>query len=157
MRNSGKVLLAVLVVLIAVPLMAGGKHKCEASTQECLDKMAAKYKAHGWVGIEGDNNDKGQFVIKKVIEGSPAEAAGLQKGDVLVAMNGVKLADENKDKLKKIKGGMAPGETLKYTVERNGKPKVVAVTLGEIPEDVLALWVGKHMLEHATVKVAASK
>jgi C-terminal processing protease CtpA/Prc len=157
MRNSGKVLLAVLVVLVAVPLMAGGKHKCEATTQECLDKMAAKYKAHGWVGIEGDKKDNGHFVISKVVEDSPAEAAGLKKGDVLVAMNGVTFADENKDKLKKIKKGMAPGKTLKYTVERHGKSKVIAVTLGEIPDTVLAQWVGKHMLEHSAVKVAASK
>ncbi len=157
MRISGKVLIAALAVLIAVPLLAGGKHKCEATTQECLDKMASSYKAHGWVGIEGDNDEAGHFVIKKVIEGSPAEAAGLKKGDVLVAMNGVTFADENKDKLKKIKSGMAPGKTLEYTVERGGKSKVVAVTLVEIPEEVLAQWIGKHMLEHAAVKVAASK
>lgn len=157
MRNSGKVLILMLAVLIAAPLLAGGKHKCEATTQECLDKMATKYKAHGWVGIEGDKKDGGHFVIKKVIDGSPAEAAGLQKGDVLVAMNGVKFADENKDKLKKIKHSLAPGKTLKYTVKRNGKAKEVAVTLGKVPDEVLAQWVGKHMLEHSAVKVAASK
>jgi S1-C subfamily serine protease len=151
------VLILALAVLIAGPLMAGGKHKCEASTQECLDKMAVKYKSHGWVGIEGDKKDGGHFVIKKVIDGSPAEAAGLQKGDVLVAMNGVKFADENKDKLKKIKHDLAPGKTLEYTVKRNGKAKVVAVKLGEVPDEVLAQWVGKHMLEHSAVKVAASK
>jgi predicted metalloprotease with PDZ domain len=157
MRNTGKILILSLAVLIAVPLLAGGKHKCEATTQECLDKMAAKYKNHGWVGIEGDKKDGGHFVIKKVISDSPAEAAGLRKGDVLVAMNGVGFADENKDKLKKIKSSLAPGKTLEYTVKRNGKKKVVAVTLGEVPDEVLAQWVGKHMLEHSTVKVASSK
>jgi len=157
MRISGKILVAAVVILIAMPLFAGGKHKCEATTQECLDKMAQKLQNHGWVGVEFEEGDGGSMIIKKVIDDSPAQAAGLKPGDVVFAMNGVKLGDENKDKLKKIKHSMEPGKVLTYSVKRDGKHKDIAITLGTVPETVLAQWVGEHMLQHASVKVASSK
>jgi C-terminal processing protease CtpA/Prc len=156
MRKTGMILIVALVLLVGLPLMAGEGHKkCTASTQECLDKIAQKYKGHGWVGIEGDKKEKNHFTIKKVIPGSPAEAAGLKAGDIVYAMNGVKFGDDNKDKLKQIKKGLAPGEILTYSVKRNGKSKDVAIKLGEVPDEVLAQWVGEHMLQHASVKVAS--
>jgi C-terminal processing protease CtpA/Prc len=156
MRITGKILVASLIILIAIPLMAGGKHKCEATTQECLDKMAQKLKNHGWVGVEFDKSDKGHLIIKKVIDDSPAEAAGLKPGDIVFAMNGIKLGDdEAKKKLKQVKSKMGPGDTLTYSVKRNGKHKDVAIKLGVVPDTVLAQWVGEHMLQHASVKVAS--
>jgi C-terminal processing protease CtpA/Prc len=155
MRKTGLILIVALVLLVGLPLLAGEGHKCTATTQECLDKIAQKYKGHGWVGIEGDKKEKNHFTIKTVIPGSPAEAAGLKAGDVVYAMNGVKFGDDNKDKLKQIKKGLAPGEILTYSVKRNGKSKDIAIKLGEVPSEVLAQWVGEHMLQHAAVKVAS--
>ena len=155
MRKTGMILIVALVLLIGFPLLAGSGHKCTATTQECLDKMAVKYKSHGWVGIEGDKKENGLFVIKTVVAGSPAEAAGLKAGDVVYAMNGVKFGDDNKDKLKQIKKGLAPGEILTYSVKRNGKSKDIAIKLGKVPDEVLAQWIGEHMLQHAAVKVAS--
>jgi C-terminal processing protease CtpA/Prc len=155
MRNKGLIVAIALIVLVGLPILAGPGKKCEASTQECLDKMAQKYQNHGWVGIEGDKKDSGHFVIKKVYEGSPAEKAGLKPGDVVVAMNGVGFGDENKDKLKKIKMSMEPGEVLTYTVKRDGMKKEIAITLGKVPHEVLAQWIGEHMLEHTSVKLAS--
>jgi len=40
-------------------------------------------------------------------------------------------------------------------VKRNGYDKNVSVTLGEMPAEVLARFVGQHMLEHATTEVAS--
>jgi hypothetical protein len=49
---------------------------------------------------------------------------------------------------------MVPGNEVTYTVLRHGKEKELAVMLGKVPEEVLAQWVGGHMLEHAVVEVA---
>jgi C-terminal processing protease CtpA/Prc len=156
MRTSVRGLVVVLAVLIALPLMAGPghKHKCDHPTQDCLDKMAAKLQAKGWVGIEGDwNEEKAAFKIEKVVAGSPAEEAGLQPGDVLVALNGIGLGD---DKLKQAKSGMSPGDTVKYTVKRAGGKKVIAIKLGKMPEEMIARYVGEHLLQdHAAVAVAS--
>ncbi|HET6278451.1 MAG TPA: PDZ domain-containing protein, partial [Candidatus Polarisedimenticolia bacterium] len=76
-----------LAVLAAAPAFAG-EGKCNASTQECLDKMAAHMKDSGWVGVELEKSDIGGYEVAKVIPGSPAEEAGIRAGDVLFAMNG---------------------------------------------------------------------
>jgi hypothetical protein len=42
---------------------------------------------------------------------------------------------------------MTPGAKATYTVQREGKDREVEVTLGKLPPEVLARWVGAHMLE----------
>lgn len=133
-----------------------GHRKCDKSTQDCLDALAAKYQDHGWVGIELDHAEKGAYKVTRVVPDSPAEAAGLRRGDVLVALNGVSFAEENKAKLKAAKKGMKAGGEVTYTVQRDSHEKRVAVTLASVPTEVLAQWVGQHMLEqHSSVQLAS--
>src|SRR5687768_4396651 len=84
---------AAVVALVAAPAWAGSGEKCTADTQTCLNKMAAK-KSVGWIGLEFDKSSaEGVMKVKNVVAGSPAEAAGFQAGDVIVALNGVKTSD----------------------------------------------------------------
>ena len=140
----------------ALPALAGGEHKkCPYPTQDCLDKMATKMKDSGWVGIEMDvDEETGVMTIKKVVPGSPAEAAGIQVGDVLYALNGVTFGKENEEALMKVKKEWKPGQTVTYTLKRNGLDKRVDVTLAPMPADVLAAWIGNHMLEHVSMDMA---
>ena len=116
-----------------------------------------KYKDHGWVGIELDKNKDGSLTVLEVIDDSPAQSAGLESGDVLLAMNGVKFADPNKDKLKAAKKGMKVGSKIEYTVSRHGKTKDVAITLAPIPTEVMYAWVGQHMMDgHSTIEIASN-
>jgi S1-C subfamily serine protease len=155
MRISRTILALVLLSLIAAPVLAGSGQKCTAGTQECLDKMAKSLQNRGWVGIEMDEVDGTKhWKVTLVVSGSPAEKAGLQAGDVITGINGIEFSDDNQDKLEKIKKSMTPGETIKYMVKREGNGIKVAVTLDKLPEDVLAQWVGKHMLDHASMAVA---
>ena len=42
-------------------------------------------------------------------------------------------------------------------MKRDGKKAVVEATLGEVPEQVMAQWIGEHMLDqHAHIEVASS-
>jgi len=154
-------ILAALAVLVPGTLLAGeecsgseeaakhvAKHKCSASTQECLDYMAIKFKDRGWVGIEMEiDEETSAMSVTRVEARSPAMEAGFKEGDVLVALNGVRLDDENKEKVKAAQQKMTIGSTVTYTVERNGKKKDLDVTLGQMPEAVLAKWIGRHMIE----------
>lgn len=157
MKRSVMMMAVVVAVAVALasPVMAGEGHKCTHSTQECLDYMAAHYKDRGWVGIEMD--DSGQYmVLTKVVDGSPADQAGFKNGDMLLAVNGVEFAEENKEKLGKIQESMKPGKDMTYTVKRGSKKKQIEVTLGQIPDAVVAEWVGKHMVvDHAAVQMAS--
>jgi C-terminal processing protease CtpA/Prc len=147
-----------IVLMATVPaLFAGGYgHKCTETTQNCLDHMAAKMKTGGWVGIELEHNEKdGSLTVTKVVPGSPAEAAGLQPGDELYALNGIVINDKNEEALKKAKKDWQPGQTVNYTIKRNGQERPISVTLGTMPADVLARFIGQHMLEHASNELAA--
>ena len=153
-------LAAVAVVsLLTCDVQAGEKHKhkkCKGETQQCLDKMAAKLKAKGWLGIETAKIDGGWYKISAVVADSPAEQAGLQVGDVLISLNGVKVNAKNKADLKKVKKSLTPGTAANYVVKRQGTKQQVAVTLGQVPETQIAEWIGQHLLQHhATERVAA--
>ena len=149
-----------LVIVLAIPVIAGGKSKCTMDTQSCLDAYAAKLKDKGWVGIEMDkSSDEKGLVLTRVVDGSPAEAAGLQVDDVLLAVNGAKFADNTEDQCvtcEATKGAWSPGSDIQYVVALHDKKVKVDVTLGQVPPDVMAQWLGHHMMSHATVEVASN-
>jgi S1-C subfamily serine protease len=67
-----------------------------------------------------------------------------------VAANGVPFGKENEAKVKATQKAMTPGAKITYTVSRDGKDQPVEVTLGPLPREVLAQWVGAHMLDGHT-------
>lgn len=137
--------------------LAGGDHKCDKSAQDCLDKMTAKLQAKGWFGMETEKTADGRYAVSAVEPESPAAAAGLRPGDVLLALNGQDLYAEDKTELKKVKESLAVGSKVKYTVERAGDKTQVVATLAPVPDTVLAQWVGEHLLDqHSHVRVAAA-
>ena len=151
MKRRIAALLPAMVLAIAPAVLAGGDHyKCTKSTQDCLNEMAASLKTSGWVGFELDKSDDGTMVIKKVVPASPAEQAGFREGDLLLALNGIRFGDEsNKEALKAAKKAMAPGKQVTYTVQRAGQEKKLTATLAPVPQEVLAQWIGNHMMAHA--------
>ncbi len=149
------IFLAIAALALSVgSVVAGGDYKCDASTQDCLDQMAAHLQKTGWVGIKLDETKDGRHQITEVIADSPAVKAGFKAGDILVALDGIKFAEENHDAMMKAKKAHHPGVEVTYTVERYGKNRDLNVKLAKVPQDVLAQWVGGHMLQHADVEIA---
>jgi len=160
MRTLNRLGIAALALALALPAWAGSGHseKCNYPTQECLDHMADKMKSGGWVGVELDFDEAtGVPTVKKVVPGSPAEAAGIEPGDAFVALNGVKFGKDNEEALHKAKKEWKPGQSVTYTLSRNGLDKKVEVTLAPMPADIMAAWIGTHMLQHANMQVAEGK
>jgi serine protease Do len=62
---------------------------------------------------------------------SPAAKAGIKSGDVIVAVNGERIA--NARELSRRIAQMAPGNTARLTILQRGSEKTVSVTLGELP------------------------
>ena len=80
------------------------------------------------VGITVTENRSGLSVYS-IAEGSGAENAGIQIGDLIVKADGVAI--NTSKKLNEIRDKKAPGETIVLTVIRNGELKDITVTLGE--------------------------
>lgn len=141
-----RILAALGIIAMGAASALAGDFGCKASAQDCLEMMSSKLKSSGWVGIEFETPD---YRVTKVIPSSPAETAGLQVGDVLFALNGVPLRDENKEALAKVRKEWKPGQSVTYSVKRAGTDRDVTLTLAPMPADVMATWIGQHMREHA--------
>lgn len=137
---------AALLAALAGSLFAGDK-ACDISAAPCLVGMVEKLKGRGWLGIEMDMKEGGVPRVTKVVQGSPAEKAGLAVGDLLREVNGVPYRKDNMAALDKIYQMMVPDQTLTYTIERQGKTLQVPVKLARVPEQLMAQWIGQHVLE----------
>ena len=137
-------MVAVCVVALASPALAAGG-KCTRATQACLNQWA-RTKDMPWVGIQYDDMQTGTLAVKAVAPNSPAATAGIQLGDVVVAVNGVKVAD--KEAFKKAKSEWKVGLTVQYTISRAGTEQQLPVTPVAMPPEVFAAAVGTHMLEN---------
>jgi C-terminal processing protease CtpA/Prc len=67
--------------------------------------------------------------ISKVVEGSPAEKAGLRKDDVVLRFNGEEVTGMRK--LSRLINEVAPDHTARVTISRSGAEQELSVTLGK--------------------------
>jgi C-terminal processing protease CtpA/Prc len=152
--------IALYGTLAGAPLVAGDNPgRCNTPLQECIDRMSSSLKRTGWVGIEYDNvpEPTGGYKVLKVVPGSPAEKAGLQPGDLLHALNGVRFAEENYPALAKARKEWRPGQSVSYTIKREGIDREITLTLAPMPADVMARWIGEHMKEHEAAERTTPK
>ena len=99
--------------------------------------------SRGWLGVEilevsrdlalsyGLKRPRGALVAR-VMEDSPAAAAGLQEEDIIVEFNGQDI--ERSGELPQFVGRAPVGEPSRLTVVRSGKRKKLSVTIGELPD-----------------------
>ena len=96
----------------------------------------------GWLGVQIQDVDEGMAkalqlngwngaIISQVIKNSPAEDAGIEKQDVIIAVNGVKVDDSSN--LKNLISSGRPHDKTKLTLIRDGHEKKLTVTLGIRP------------------------
>ena len=96
----------------------------------------------GWLGVQIQDVDEGMAkalqlngwngaIISQVIKNSPAEDAGVEKQDVIIAVNGVKVDDSSN--LKNLISSGRPHDKTELTFIRAGHNKKITVTLGIRP------------------------
>jgi serine protease Do len=109
------------------------------------DQLKTKGKvSRGWLGVLiqdvtrelaeafGMSRPQGALV-SKVLEESPAAAAGFEPGDVIVRYNGREVADSAS--LPPLVGQTPVGERAEVVVIREGEETTLEVTIGELPGD----------------------
>lgn len=98
----------------------------------------------GWLGVaiqqlspelmqafKLENNDGA--LIADVIGDSPAQRAGLKRGDIIVGFNGEKVRDSSE--LPRLVAAMPPGTEATVDILREGKTLSIPVVLGTLQED----------------------
>jgi serine protease DegQ len=99
----------------------------------------------GWIGVEPQlltpelaetfglkNGDSAGVVIAGVIQGGPADRAGLKPGEVVTAVNGQPLKQVS-DLLNNV-AALKPGSAAQLTVLRGANQRMVDVTVGKRPK-----------------------
>jgi uncharacterized protein (TIGR03067 family) len=86
--------------------------------------------AYAGVQLRADAETKA-VVVDTPIKGSPAEKAGLKKGDVILKVAAIEVADLEAT-VKAVRQAR-PGDKLEFQIRRDGKEMAVAVTVGVFP------------------------
>jgi serine protease Do len=93
-----------------------------------LDSGRSLTSGHGWVGIYPQNQDGG-VALTGVVPGGPADKSGLQRGDVILSVDGETVATLRE--LYQAIRRRAPGESLSFQVLRDSAIRVMEVTAGD--------------------------
>ncbi|MBM4272356.1 MAG: DegQ family serine endoprotease [Deltaproteobacteria bacterium] len=94
----------------------------------------------GWLGISVQDisediantlklKDRQGALVGNVFEGDPADKAGIKTGDLIIAIDGKKIQDTHE--LLRIVAALRVGGTVEITVLRDGKEKILQITIGE--------------------------
>lgn len=107
-----------------------GPAQVEASAP---DEPAPVAPERGWLGVELEPApDLGGVRINNVVPHSPAEAAGLMPGDVILKIEGDAVPSPGN--VVAAVGGRKPGTPVGIALKRGKLDKLVTVTLGGAPE-----------------------
>ncbi|AGK47996.1 MULTISPECIES: Do family serine endopeptidase [Burkholderia] len=96
----------------------------------------------GWIGVEPQDvtpeiaesfslAQKSGAIVAGVLQGGPADKAGIKPGDILVSIDGEEITDTTK--LLNVVAQIKPGTPAKVHVVRKGKELDVTVVIGKRP------------------------
>lgn len=99
--------------------------------QQSQESISGRYVG---VGVTIEERD-GRVVVVSPVEGSPAERAGIEAGDVIVAINGEEVAESDATAVSgRVRG--PEGSDLTLTVSRDGERETYELTRAEITSPV---------------------
>jgi serine protease Do len=99
----------------------------------------------GWMGVTIQNltpelakqfelkEDRG-VLVGDVVEGSPAEKAGLKRGDIIIEFAGKRIEEPNQ--IRNMVANTEPGQTVEMKIIRENTKEIMKVTIGDVPLDM---------------------
>jgi S1-C subfamily serine protease len=85
-----------------------------------------------FLGVSSGAAPEGGAEVGGVIDGGPADRAGLRQGDLIVEIADRPVRDP--DDVSAVVNARRPGDEVRIVVERGGERRTLTVTLGEQPE-----------------------
>ena len=91
---------------------------------QTVDVNSENFAGYGLSSVRG-------VAVEKVLDGSPAQAAGLQERDVIIRFNGEEVTSARK--LTRLVSEVAPDHKVTLTVLRSGSERELQATIGKRP------------------------
>ena len=138
-----KSLVSVLIVTSSFVLAFGQTPEAKADKEKAVRAFSFAFDGDGgYLGVQTQEVTKENFskfglasvrgvAVEKVIENSPAQAAGLQAGDVIVRFENEEITSVRK--LTRLISEVAADHQVKITVLRNNSEQDITATLGKRP------------------------
>jgi serine protease Do len=120
-----------LLVLVTMPALAAERYGwlgvrirdlSESETEDLSVKQGVR-EAYG-------------VLIADVLKDTPAEAAGLRAGDLIVSIDGRPIVETRG--LQRLVGATTPGREVKVIVARDGRRRELAIRVAAMPDDAVA-------------------
>jgi serine protease Do len=126
-----RALAVALLILVTMPVLADERYGwlgvrirdlSESETEDLSVKQGVR-EAYG-------------VLVADVLKDTPAEAAGLRAGDLIVSIDGRPIVETRG--LQRLVGAIPPGREVKVIVAREGRRREVAIRVGAMPDDAVA-------------------
>lgn len=104
--------------------------------QKSLQKSIKIRMNAAFLGVSSRKAEKGGATVLEVTKGSPAEKAGIKKGDIITKLNETKI--ESPENLYETVHNLKPGDKVNIVLTRDGKVQSVVATLDksdQMPKD----------------------
>jgi predicted metalloprotease with PDZ domain len=136
----------IFVALVAAATLSADEPRCGGAARECEQKIRQMLSGRRYLGATIEDRNPG-LVIKSIEPDSPAERAGLQGGDRLIAVNGNKLTTASLREFKQILASARETGGLFIIIARGRRYTKVDARLEPYTKDVVAKIVAAHMAQ----------
>ena len=124
-RNRSLALLGLVAMIAAQP--------AAAQVRAFRTQMQRAWLGISYTGHASQTNGTWRevLVVEKVVEESPAERAGIETGDTIIAINDIRATEQL---MTSLGGSLMPGDQVRLRVRRGGREQELRVEAGEVPQ-----------------------
>ena len=121
-----------LASLAAILLLAGAAYAvADSLSGSSATTSQAAIGSRAWLGINVETSAQGGVMVVDVFPGSPAQAAGMEPGDVITRLNGKPVFAASD--VTSVIAAMHPGQQVKIQYQGSGVPYTSSVPLATRP------------------------
>jgi serine protease Do len=126
-----RALVVVLLFLVTMPTLAAERYgwlgvRIRDLSESETEDLSVKQGVREGYGV----------LIADVLKDTPAEAAGLRAGDLIVNIDGRPIVETRG--LQRLVGATPPGRDVKVVVAREGRRRELTIRVGAMPDDAVA-------------------
>ncbi|HET6163828.1 MAG TPA: PDZ domain-containing protein, partial [Planctomycetota bacterium] len=138
MNHWKKSLFTAAALVATLPLALGQSRPVATRAARSADAPAASDTPasadRAYLGVyPGTESDGGGVKLEQVVDGSPAEKAGLQAGDVITALGDRTIGSD--EELREAIASHQSGEKVRVTFLRDGEKRRTSARLGKAPSE----------------------